>query len=210
MSAQPVAFPVVVDGLLLLTGGVRTFMALAGGTRDFGNGAGVVPIPNIVALLASCGLTPPIVGSTGWKQRQQILNQGKGQANRVLFIPGNDKGEEGDIVQPRRTNSNPRSLWKWERIFTCSIWAVDSSDIANEELQIQASSNLLQLTVQAMQWFASADIVLRKIRRDPVHTENLPFGREVLVEGIHREPLYDIPQAVVTGFTPNAQRNPSS
>lgn len=207
---QPVTSPVVVDGLLLLAGGVRTFLGLTGGVRDFGTGVGPVPVPNIVALLASYNIVGPMVGTTGWKQRQKIINQGQGQANRVLFIPGNDKGEEGDLVQPRRTNSNPRSLWKWERIFTCSIWAVDSSDIANEELQIQASSNLLQLTLQAMQWYASADIVLHKIRRDPVHTENLPFGREVLVEGIHREPLFDIPQAVVTGFTPNVQRNPSS
>jgi hypothetical protein len=207
---QPVTTPVVVDGLLLLAGGVRTFFTLGGGTRDFGNGAGPVPIPDIVALLASYGMPAPLVGTTGWKQRQRILNQGVGQANRVLFMPGDDKGAEGDLVQPRRTNGNPRALWKWERIVTASIWAVDSTDTANEELQIQASSNLFQLTTQAIQWFASADYVMRRVRRDPLVSENLPFGREILVELIHREPLFDIPQKVVTGFSPNVQRNPAS
>jgi hypothetical protein len=204
------------SGILLLAGGVRTWFGLVGGTVDFGNGAGPVPVPNVVKLLAGYGLVPPTVGATGWKQREQILNQGGGGANRVLFLPGNEQGEEGVFAQPRRTSGNPRSLWKWERLLTMSVWSFDPSDPDNEEVQIAASDNLLEMSIQALQWFASADYILQKARSGarwgdkPAMSANLPFGREVLIEFIHREPLFDVPTVVVTGVTPNVIKNPAS
>jgi hypothetical protein len=202
-----------VDPIVMLSNDLRTWFGLTGGTHDFGYGAGPVPVPNIASILSAAGITPPVVGTSGWKQREQQLNQSKGpgnRANRILLIPGNERGEEGDFVQAKHRTSNPRRLWTWERIVTASIWQVDSSDRANEELQLNASFLLLVLFTQGMQFLRSADYVYRSAHRDPVMSANVQFGRELLVEFIHRQPLNDMPQTVVEGGLPTVLRNPPS
>lgn len=187
------------SGIVALSDGVRAYFAQ----------------PYLVTYFQTLGVSLPVVGTCGWKQREQILNVASGppgQVNRrVLFMPGTEGGDEGATTQPRRTSGNPRTLLTWNRIVTASIWAVDTSDGANEEAQIAAADNLFEMTVQALQQFAAADFVVDgAVRRDPKTSKNLPFGREVLFQFIHREPLFDIPQQVVMGVTPTVERTPTS
>jgi hypothetical protein len=190
--------------------------------------------PGVARYLATNGVTIPEVGTTGWRQRESQLNSAPtaptlaapaGQVNRrVLFMPGTEAGDEGKITEPRhRTgvgdallgNPNPqrpRTLATWERIVTAWVWAVDTSDRNNEQKQIAASDNLLELVIQALQWFAQADFVAGSgiVRRPIPATANLPMGREILYQFVHREPVFAIPVAVVPAGKPNVQRSPAS
>jgi hypothetical protein len=202
------------SGIIALSDGVRSFFTT----------------PAIAAYFAKNGVSIPVVGTTGWRQREQNLNvapsaptvtQPAGQVNRrVLFIPGTEGGDEGSFSEPRHrtgvgphaSNTKPRVLATWDRIVTASVWAVDMSNRNDEQLQIAAADNLLEMVVQALQWFAQADFVAGsgKIRRDPKMTANLPSGREVLYQFVHREPVFDLPRAVVPGGLPTVVRNPAS
>jgi hypothetical protein len=200
----------VVDPLVALREDLSTWFTLSGGTHDWGQGAGAIPVADIVATLKAQGITPPVIGTTGWKQREQQLNQGPGRANRILLLPGNERGDEGVFIQGHVRRSNPRVLFTWERICTASIWGVDTTERSNEELQLNASFLLLVLFNQAMQYLRSADYVFKSARRDPKMSQNVQFGRELLVEFIHRQPIFDMPQPVVEGGLPTVVRNPPS
>jgi hypothetical protein len=189
------------SGLIALTDGVRAFFE-----QDW-----------VAAYFANLGVTIPFVTTTGWKQREQQINvnpgspQTPGQVNRrVTFMPGTDKGDEGTFKEPRRT-SNPRAIATWERLITCAVWAVDTSNLADEQAQITACDNLLEMTLQAIQSFAHADFVASsvKVKRDVKQSNDMPFGYERLFEFVHREPIYDIPQEVVRNVVPNIQRKAS-
>jgi hypothetical protein len=77
---------------------------------------------------------------------------------RVVFIPGEFDGtlppkplKEGTLKSPEQSKSfNPRELVSWERLVTLSVYAFDGSDPQNEALQIQAVTNLLEVTLQAI------------------------------------------------------------
>jgi hypothetical protein len=168
-------------------------------------------IPEIAAYYASISFVPPFVGTTGWKQREQQLNVSPQGANRMLFIPGTlAGGDEGALENPRRTAGNPRSLARWARVLTVSLWSVDKTDPQNEELQIEASDNLLEAAMQALVHVAHDDVIFSKVSRDPAASKNLPFGREVLLEFVHREHLLDFTRPVVQGATPSIERVPST
>jgi len=168
--------------------------------------------PGVASYLASMGLAAPNVTACGWKQREQQLNQGPGRANRVIFIPGTIDGDSlGDITEPRRSGDpTQRTLFTWERTITASLWACDKSATADEEAQIEASENLLQLTVAGIQAVASADWIATRTRRDSKASENMPFGQEILLEFLHRELLIDLPQRVRGNVTPVVNKQPSS
>jgi hypothetical protein len=154
---------------------------------------------------------PPV----GWKQRAERLNFGAEQSRRVLFMPGLITNGDvppvtdvGKLVQGRVTSSNPRNLWSWEVPVTMSLCAVDNSDRQNEELQIIAVTNLLELALQAVH---GARLVLDPT--DPASafvnpglanfmTDNMTvravtgnvdgaYGRELLVALRMKTPLFD-------------------
>jgi hypothetical protein len=170
--------------------------------------------PSVQPLLAQMRITAPVVGTTGWKQREQQLNQGPGQANRVLFIPGTfpDGADEGEQVPPiRRKGVQFRVIATWKRIVTASIWAVDTTDRNNEEKQILACDRLHQLVVAALRWVAVGDFDgTGKVRRDPKQSANMGFGIERLFEFVHQEEVLDLPVNLATGVTPVLTKSPSS
>lgn len=119
------------------------------------------------------GIDAKVAG--GWKQREQILNQGIGGANRVIFVPGRLDPtvgaprplEAGKIVQPRikqlsgggdmvggstsgRYVDNPRPLRGWEPIVSVSVWGVDNDHLDDELAQIAATVDLFEKMIQAV------------------------------------------------------------
>lgn len=157
-----------------------------------------------------------VVTMTGWKQRFQQLNQGKPGANRVAFIPGEPNGADGEIVRGRQTSSNPRTLFDQERIVYVSVWAVDTTDTANDELQIAAVDNLLEQTLQGLQRAvdpATKTLVGQANLRPPfqmrwtVDNQDMTFGREVLIRVPLLSTFLDIPNNVVF---PQGQLNTST
>jgi hypothetical protein len=195
------------SALLALTDNVRTWLQQ----------------PYVQQYITSLGVYPPVVTTTGWAQRQQVLNQGPGQANRICFMPGLQNGDQGQLHQPRhrqpygggRTQQAPpggRVLFTWDRSITVSIWACDTTQSPStvaEEAQIEASDNLLQLTVEAIQACSGADWVPVRIRKDP-GTVNVTFGIELLLECIHHESLLDVPEGLVMGATPALSKVPAA
>lgn len=142
--------------------------------------------PRAQTLLAQMGITPPAVGFTGWKQREQQLNQGPGQANRVLIIPGSypDGANQGRLIAPlRRKGLLHRVNATWERVFTLSTWAVDTSDTHNEEKQIQAVSSLMNTCHAALREVLHGDFPgTGDVFRDPKVSANMGFGDELLCQ----------------------------
>jgi hypothetical protein len=164
--------------------------------------------------LAEEGIPIPVVGTTGWKQREQ-QNDSRSGANRILFLPGSmDSGNEGTFAQPERGASglylgNPRMLYTWSRVVTASIWSVDNRDTRNEELQIAASDTMIELVVQGLiNCGGTANIRLTSIKRDPKVSINQVYGLEKLLEFVHKEGLFDLPNDQVTDVTQVVNRNP--
>lgn len=97
------------------------------------------------------GINPNVVVAvTGWRARFQHLNQGSPIANRVCFIPGRANGTDAPLQRPRTTSTNPRDLARWDRIITVSVWACDTTKLADDQAQIGAVENLLEQTIQAI------------------------------------------------------------
>src|SRR5581483_465297 len=94
----------------------------------------------------------------GRKARDKVVNQGPGGANRVVFMPGDPGGSAGKISGARQNvGQNPRPILTWEKLLTVSVWAVDTSDPANELLQFAAVEALFEATVAAIRSCAHAD-----------------------------------------------------
>lgn len=144
----------------------------------------------------------------GWRQRPQQVNQGQGQANRVIFIPSELNGRGGEMTAARHINYNPRAIFDWNRHFTISVWAVDSSDLQNEEKQIEAAETLVEWTMRAVQRSQAANIEWGETQWT-INPVELKFGVEVLLSAVMRHPIFDVDSDV---GTPNGRvkRDPES
>lgn len=149
-------------------------------------------------------VTNVVVTPCGWTQRPRILNQGTPGANRILLIPGKEPGgvagAGGTLTRDSRpTTANPRALLTWRKDVTMSVWAVDTTDLHNEELQIAALENLLELAVRAAHSAVDpntlTNVGLAAIEWGAVRYTMPPgemaFGKELLVEFVHKCPIFD-------------------
>jgi len=171
-------------GLIALVHGMRAYLAR----------------PEMVALIPKM----PTVTALGWRQREQQLNQGMGQANRITLYPGLEPsgayGQGGDLTRENRPSTvNPRALVTWRKPVTMSVWAVDTSSNYDEELQIAAAEQLLEYAVQAAHnaidpatgtpvGVANLEWGSVRYTKPPV---NMGFGAEILVEFMQKCPLFD-------------------
>lgn len=165
-----------------------SLLAIASGVRAFFK----VQNPNVSVAI------------TGWKQRAQQLNQGQPTANRVCFIPGDLQGRDGALVRGRNTGGSPRALLEWDRLVTMSVWAIDTTDTANDELQVAAVENLLEQAIQACHLAVGPDGVTPvgcgaihwgAVRWTVVNQE-MASGREVLVDFTLKSLFFDLPIGV--------------
>lgn len=169
---------------------------------------------------------PPV----GWRQRVQKLNEGTGRANRVLFMPGAiasgdvpEVTDLGKLLRGRQSSNNPRVLFEWDIPFTMSVWAVDMTDRNDEQLQIIAVTNLLELALQAVHnarlpenpgdpaspliSVGLANLITPATVRIVTRNAEQYFGREILVGMSMKTPLYDKTFATGTG-TPALHPDP--
>jgi hypothetical protein len=154
---------------------------------------------------------PANVTACGWKQRSQQLNQGPGGAMRIVLYPGREpsgsSGAAGTLTRGHRPSTdNPRALVTWEHQLTMSVWAVDKTDTYNEELQISAVETLLEYAIQAVHNAVdpttNTPVGLAAIEWGDVRYTLPPiemrFGQEIMVEFMHKCPLFD--QAISKAF----------
>jgi hypothetical protein len=173
------------------------------------------------AQFASLGVTATVT-PVGWKYRTFVINQGPGGANRVCFMPGKidpsspnpPKVLDAGVFEPPRFgnagaglgNANPRRLVSWRRVVSVCVWAVDTTDTSNDELQFAALENLWEQTYAAMHnavdpvsgvnvGLADVDFTDCVITRPPVE---MAFGLELVAYFEHKGPLYD--NAIATAF----------
>lgn len=146
--------------------------------------------------------------------------------SRVVFVPGIYAGEdpprpidEGRLTAPEHTKSdNPRELATWERKATACILGVNVQQREDEQAQIEAVENLLELTIQAMVR-ASAPLPANAEWRPGAHESglagqasifwddstvkrfypptDLSFGIEIFLTFTQRGPLFDQPDVIV-------------
>lgn len=171
------------------------------------NTSGIIALANGMRnYITGLGVSNVVVTPCGWTQRPRILNQGTPGANRILLIPGKEPGSAagaGGVLtrDSRPTVNNPRALLTWRKDITMSVWAVDVTDTHNEELQIAALENLLELAVQAAHSAVDPDtgvnVGLAAIEwgavRYTIPPSEMAFGKELLVEFVHKCPIFDQP-----------------
>jgi len=195
------------SGLLALVEGLRAWFAL----------------PFVAAKCAEERVRIPVIGRTGWRQREQQLNTSPEGGNRVLLLPGNASGALGTLAMPERPGvgygGNPRLLWTNLRVVTASVWSYDPDNPDDEEAQIEASDQLVELTLQGLDKsfratlddagetvveVAGTGAILpgATLRRDTKVSVNAVMGLEVLIEFVHVEPLYDMPNDLITEVLP--------
>ncbi len=151
----------------------------------------------------------------GYRERAKQINQGLGQANRVIFLPGDVNGAGGKLaptprdVGRRELFDGPehvatiRPLASWERQFSISIWGVDTTAPRDELKQAVATENLFEQVVRAVEGFVGAggmNVAWGAVNWT-VAKENT-FGTELLVGLALAHPLLDVPEEVgYPGFT---------
>lgn len=140
----------------------------------------------------------------GWKEPARQDNQDKKTgAGRVIFTPSDPGGRGGALSKnfgargpgPSAPGA-PRPLVCWEKRFTVRIWAVATGKEADEEAQIQATEDLFERTVQAVQYVAAADAEWLDTAWETEPTEQT-FGKALLVALVHRGPLFGVEHRVV-------------
>jgi hypothetical protein len=155
---------------------------------------------DVVANLAADGNTANVV--FGAREIAKRVNFGPGQANRVVFVPGDEKGalgEYGPAVQARLRSfqgiSTPRTLRTLEEVFRVYCWAVDATDPENERKQYVAARYLHDQVVRAMHNSAhvgTVNFVLTKPQIVPSGPER-KFGCEIMVTLIVTAKIPDDP-----------------
>jgi hypothetical protein len=201
----------VLSALVSLTDGVRAWFA---------------------ANEPSLGVSVPPFGVA---QRAMKLNEGTGCANRIVFMPGliangdiPDVVDFGDLTRGHKQSTNPRTLFQWNVPSTMSVWAADTSSadaIADEQAQIIAVTNLLELAMRAVHnarvrvnpddpasplvMVGLANIVTPSKVRLVTKNVQRNLGREVLVTFAMQTPLFDRTYDVAFP-APVVARNPAA
>jgi hypothetical protein len=178
---------------------------------------------------AVAGIVPSVV--VGWTRRSRQDNQGAGGASRVVLIPGlfdatasAPKSLQAGVIdrsgEQNAVNLVPvlRALAWWHQAVTCCVWAVDPARPQEEEGQIAATEDLLELTIQALhnavdpETGTPAGFANLESFGEPVWT--LPpgeaaFGRELVFPFTLDVPLFDQPIQVAYP-SPAVARNPAA
>lgn len=131
----------------------------------------------------------------GWKTpAQQIVN-----GDRILWVPGDDGSNVGQILPPRSPASDgtrPRWLATLEELFTIVIIAADQSQLENERAQYRAVRYLYDA------WFRAAHLSLHgnfRIVSNKWNTSKkvLPHGAELRVVIAVRAMIPDVAHKAV-------------
>lgn len=167
-------------------------------------------VATVQGFLTDNGVTAKV--EVGWKRRPRQDNQGALGANRVVFIPSDEKGDGGSLKPARFVGdrairdadsnhvADVRSLLNWERSVQVSIWASDRTtpnDPNNEAAQVEAVETLFEWVVRAVHCAPGAFASVTW--GDPKWTEPVErsFGLELLVPLTFSHPIFDQPRELV-------------
>lgn len=171
--------------------------------RTFNTSGLLVLVDGVRDFFDQHNMSGTVVAVTFNRERFRQINQGAGTANRVVFLFGglDDDEEIGELTGARHnsgTGRNPRELFTWEKRGVVSIWAVPDADhLDDERAQIAAIEDLLEKTVQAVQATAAADVHWGRVRVGK-NAKEQRYGTELLVDFVHKGPLFDVAYDVVT------------
>ncbi len=161
-------------------------------------------VTGVAAFFAANEITAVV--ERGWKARSEQINQGPGQANRVIFMPSKVDGAAGAIVNPRQVGirvvgEDPavpeyaiRPLSDWSRSLVVSMWAYDGDNPNDEGAQCDAVDTLQMWTQQAVQSVAFGNAVWGATKFT-VPAERA-FGLELLVDLTFQSAIFDVPQEI--------------
>lgn len=131
----------------------------------------------------------------GEREVARKINQGPGQANRVVFVPVG-----GKYGPPRNPGRNPRPLRTWLATAEVHVWAWDSTATDDEEKQYEAVWQLHDALIRAIYLKAHGTFEIANPRwtRTPIE---LKFGKEVVFDLEVQVPILDTPWPTVAGGT---------
>jgi hypothetical protein len=162
----------------------------------------------IRGYFAAMGITAPVF--LGWPDRTEQINQGPGGANRVVIVPGDDSGNAGELADPKYpgvgqgSNGAPlgRPLNNWIESALLSVWAVDTKNPRDSQLQYIATRALFMQTVRAIRFTARADAKLGRLKWTVSPVEK-SFGRELVCSLTYNSPIIDVAAPVVVPIATN-------
>jgi hypothetical protein len=147
----------------------------------------------------------------GQKERTKQINQGPGTANRVVFIPHDEQGDGGELLEEGSPGAwreirdaagvlvgRVRQAGIWERVVGVSVWGYDPTT-DTERAHYAAVEALLERTRAAIKWSQAGGGNARWDRtktRWTVAPVELKHGAEVQVWFRLRTPLFDVAEAV--------------
>ena len=139
----------------------------------------------VIAQLAADSNTANVV--FGARELAKRINYGPGQANRVVFVPGDEKGaigEYGPAVKSRPRSfegiNTPRTLFTLGEIFRVFCWAFDGTNPESERAQYVAARFLHDQVVRALYKTSYGNFVLTKPTIVPQGVER-KFGCEIVI-----------------------------
>lgn len=89
----------------------------------------------------------PVAMLFGWRTPFQQLETG----NRIVWVPGDPDGALGELLPPKYPGRNPRALANLGELFYVEISAADVADPENERAQYQATRELFDTWLRAVQ-----------------------------------------------------------
>lgn len=150
-----------------------------------------------------------VVARVSRRGREQWITQAPRGANRVLFMQPPD-GARGRLRRGQKSNFNPEVIAEWDRPVILSVWAADPGASSDEEAQMGATEDLLEIALQAMrravdpvtdQPIGYSNIELGEMR-EVTDDKELYFGVELQLGFVIKMPLFDVTYDTTT---PKAQ-----
>lgn len=139
----------------------------------------------------------------GARELAKRINYGPGQANRVVFVPGDEKGligEYGPAIKPRlpsfQGHVTPRTLFTLGEVFRIFCWGFDAATPEDERAQYVAARYLHDQVVRALYHAGHGTFMLTKPMVVPNGAER-KFGCEIMITLVVQAKLPDDPGPVV-------------
>lgn len=136
------------------------------------------------------GLGTSVVYGFSAEGRQD--NQGSGDANRIVFHPGDPQGKAGRFVGTRSPGgTNPRELFNFIATVRMTVWAVDSDRAENDAAQVSAVMCLWEKAIQAIHSVVGSGNYDLKDPQWEVSPNENPYGRALHTTIEIRMPIVD-------------------
>jgi hypothetical protein len=148
----------------------------------------------------------------GFDEKAKQLTRDNAEGRRLVLEIGDDRGAAGQFVAAKQPGRSPaRTILVWRFQFELSAWAVDKSDIEDNELQARAAVDVLTMFVRAIaakylvqiQWGAPS--WLRGEKHAFGRTIRLPFTLDFPIPDFAGVPTTPTPSLTFRAIQPGAE-----